>query len=70
MQTGQVDPFTAVAEGQRHAAYAALARSGPVHQITMPTGEPAWLLTGHDEVRRVLADPRLVKGGWTRSWCG
>jgi len=41
-----------------------------VHQITMPTGEPAWLLTGHDEVRRVLADPRLVKGGWTRSWCG
>ena len=62
-QTPQVNPFTAVAAGQRHAAYAALARSGPVHQIVMPSGEPAWLLTDHDEVRRVLADPRLVKGG-------
>ena len=58
-----LDPFTAVAEGQRHAAYAALARSGAVHQITTPTGGPAWLITGHEEVRRTLADPRLVKGG-------
>jgi len=62
-QTGQVDPFTAVAAGQRHAAYAALARSGPVHRITTPAGVPAWLITGHADVRRVLADPRLVKGG-------
>ncbi|MDQ3988055.1 MAG: cytochrome P450, partial [Actinomycetota bacterium] len=62
-QTGQVDPFTAVAEGQRQEAYAALARSGPVHRITTPTGVPAWMITGHAEVRRVLADPRLVKGG-------
>ena len=62
-QTRQVDPFTAVAAGQRHAAYAALARSGPVHRITTPNGMPAWLVTGHEEVRRVLADPRLVKGG-------
>jgi len=36
--------------GQRHQAYAQLARTGPVHRITLPTGTPAWLVTGHDEV--------------------
>jgi len=56
------DPFTATEPGQRHQAYAQLARTGPVHRITLPTGTPAWLVTGHDEVRQVLNDPRVVKG--------
>ena len=52
--------------GARHAAYAALAATGPVHRIALPDGTPAWLVTGHDAVRSVLTDPRLVKNpSWT-----
>jgi len=56
------DPFTATVPGRRYDLYAELARSGPVHRITLPTGLSAWLLTGYDEVRQALSDPRLVKG--------
>lgn len=55
------DPFTATGAGERHAAYAALAATGPVHRITLPTGDPAWLITGYHEARRALHDRRLVK---------
>lgn len=55
-------PFTVTAGLQRHAHYAELAVSAPVHRIMLPTGEPAWLITDYDEVRRALHDPRLVKG--------
>ncbi len=54
-------PFTITDESQRSARYAELAATGPVHRITLPTGEPAWLITGYGEVRRALHDPRLVK---------
>ena len=47
--------------GARHAAYAALAATGPVHRITLPNGMPAWLVTGYDAVRATLTDPRLIK---------
>lgn len=60
--TAQADPFTAVCPGQRHAVYRELARGGPVDRITMPTGQPAWLVTGYAEARAALTDPRLVKG--------
>ena len=56
-------PFTATAVEERHAVYAELSAGGTVHQIQLPHGEPAWLVTGYDEVRSALADPRLVKGG-------
>ncbi|WP_433262026.1 cytochrome P450 [Actinosynnema sp. CS-041913] len=36
-----------------------LARQGPVHQVTMGDGDLAWLITGHDEARAVLADARF-----------
>lgn len=55
------NPFTATGPGERHVAYAALAGAGPVHRITLPTGAPAWLITGYDEVRQALHDPRIVK---------
>jgi len=55
------DPFTATGAGERHAAYAALATAGPVHRITLPTGDPAWLVTGYDEARQALHDRRLAK---------
>ncbi|MFF4607062.1 cytochrome P450 [Streptomyces sp. NPDC001339] len=42
-----------------YAAYAALREAGPVHRITGTDGNPAWLVTRYDDVRRALADPRL-----------
>ena len=54
-QTLTANPFTAIA-GDRHAAYAALAATGPVHRIVTPNGAPAWLVTGHDEARGALTD--------------
>jgi cytochrome P450 len=59
--TMKVDPFTATGPGQRDAAYAALAVAGPVHRITLPGGQPAWLITGHHEARQALHDPRIIK---------
>jgi cytochrome P450 len=56
-------PFTATAFDERRAVYTHLAAGGPVHRVRLPDGEPAWLVTGYDEVRQALADPRLVKGG-------
>jgi len=37
----------------------ALAAQGPIHEIRTATGDPAWLVTGYEEVRQLLADPRL-----------
>src|SRR5664279_6113369 len=59
----EMSPFPATVNGQRQEIYARLAEAGPVHRITMPSGMPAWLVTGYDEVRMALADPRLVKQG-------
>ncbi|MFI2261502.1 cytochrome P450 [Streptomyces tubercidicus] len=42
-----------------YAAYAALRDAGPVHRITGADGQPAWLVTRYDDVRRAFADPRL-----------
>jgi cytochrome P450 len=45
----------AIADGpQRHARYAELAATAPVHRIVLPTGQPGWLITGYEEVRRAL----------------
>ncbi|MGH3803262.1 MAG: cytochrome P450, partial [Pseudonocardiaceae bacterium] len=54
-------PFTVTDGPQRHGTYAKFAATGPVHRIVLPTGEPAWLITGYDEARQALHDPRLVK---------
>jgi cytochrome P450 len=42
-----------------YAVYAQFRRAGPVHRITGTDGLPAWLVTGYDDVREALADPRL-----------
>lgn len=44
-----------------HAVYAELRGAGPVHKAKTPTGLPVWVVTGYDEVRSGLADPRLGK---------
>ncbi|WP_232667333.1 cytochrome P450 family protein [Pseudonocardia sp. TRM90224] len=61
--TTHADPFTATDAGARRAAYGVHAASGPVSRIRMPDGSTAWLVTGYEEARQVLADPRLVKAG-------
>ncbi|KAA6212799.1 cytochrome P450 [Streptomyces albofaciens JCM 4342] len=42
-----------------HAGYAVLREAGPVHRIAGPDGQPAWLVTRYEDVRRCLSDPRL-----------
>ncbi|WP_435240720.1 cytochrome P450 family protein [Streptomyces cucumeris] len=42
-----------------YATYAALREEGPVHRITGPDGNPAWLVTRYEDVRQAFADPRL-----------
>ena len=37
----------------------ALRARGPIHPVRTATGDPAWLVTGYQEVRRLLDDPRL-----------
>ncbi|MGK3207200.1 cytochrome P450 [Amycolatopsis sp. MEPSY49] len=36
-----------------------LRRQGPVVPVTTPAGDPAWLVTGFEEVRTVFTDPRF-----------
>ncbi|MGW3934425.1 cytochrome P450 [Streptomyces phaeochromogenes] len=40
-------------------AYEAAAREGAVTRAALPDGTAAWLVTGYEEVRAVLADPRF-----------
>ncbi|MDT8909748.1 cytochrome P450 [Amycolatopsis sp. PS_44_ISF1] len=47
------DPFTVPA------ALLAMAEQGPVAQATLSSGEPFWLVSGFDEARAVLSDPRF-----------
>ncbi|MEU9289033.1 cytochrome P450 [Streptomyces sp. NPDC048275] len=49
---------------ERHAMYADLVAQGPIHPFTHPTGMSAWMVTGYAETRALLADPRLMRGGW------
>src|SRR5690242_14297306 len=39
--------------------YARFREAGPVHRITGTDGLPAWLVTGYEDVRQALTDPRL-----------
>jgi cytochrome P450 len=57
------DPFRAASDAARQAAYAALAAAGPVVRIPLPAGGSGWLVTRPDDVRQVLADPRLRRPG-------
>lgn len=52
-----IDPAELAADP--YAVYAQFRLAGPVHRITGTDGLPAWLVTGYDDVREALADPRL-----------
>ena len=32
---------------------------GVIHRVRTPVGDPAWLVTGYEEVRRLLCDEQL-----------
>ncbi|GAA0682713.1 cytochrome P450 [Kitasatospora atroaurantiaca] len=42
-----------------YGGYAALRESAPAHRMTGPDGLPFWLVTRYQDVRSLLADPRL-----------
>ncbi|WP_406447439.1 cytochrome P450 [Streptomyces sp. NBC_00876] len=46
--------------------FAELRRSAPVIRVRMPSGDTAWLVTRHADVRRVLADPCFSRARATR----
>src|SRR3954453_9190997 len=41
--------------------FADVRAAGPVHEVTLADGHPAWLVVGHEEARAALNDPRLSK---------
>jgi len=41
--------------------FARVRAAGPVHQVTLPDGQRAWLVVRHAEARAALNDPRLSK---------
>ncbi|GAA2801194.1 cytochrome P450 [Kitasatospora paracochleata] len=63
-----VSPETATALDARfvqdaHAVAEQLRREGPVRPVILPTGLPAWLVTGYDDARALLTDSRLSSAG-------
>jgi len=52
-------PFEQARPLQAAPGLRALQARGPVHKIRTAAGDQAWLVTGYEEVRRLLADPRL-----------
>jgi cytochrome P450 len=41
--------------------YADARRDAPVRPVVLADGRPAWIVTGYDEARQALLDPRLAK---------
>src|SRR6478609_5360596 len=41
--------------------FARVRAAGPVHEVTLPDGQRAWLVARHAEARAALNDPRLSK---------
>ncbi|MEV8017490.1 cytochrome P450 [Streptomyces sp. NPDC086554] len=52
-------PFGPVSRLDLHPRYLELARTEPVTRVHMPYGGEAWLLTGYEEIKQFLADPRF-----------
>src|SRR5262245_59102048 len=63
LEMRQILPADMVERGQcpfdPPAGLSGLRGSGPVHPLPLRNGARAWLVTGYDEARGVLADPRF-----------
>jgi cytochrome P450 len=57
----RVEVFSPEFETDPYPVYTELRREGPVREVTMPGGVPAWLITRYADARRALADQRLAK---------
>lgn len=42
-----------------HGTYARLREQAPVHRFALPNGDTVWIVTGYEQGRAALADPRL-----------
>lgn len=61
MDSAQLDTsFMLSGAPQRHAEYTRLRETAAIHPISLRSGKTGWLVTGYDEVRQALADPRLL----------
>ena len=49
-----------------HAVFAALRQAGPAHEIPVGPGVTGWVITGYEQARRALNDPRLAKSPTSR----
>jgi len=59
-------PFKAAELYEPPPEFAFLREECPVVKVLMPTGDPAWLVTRYDDVRRVLSDPRFSRAAASR----
>lgn len=48
-------------ENDPRLTYQALHAQGPVHQVSLPSGSRAWLVTRYEDAAAALADPALAK---------
>jgi nocardicin N-oxygenase len=58
-------PFATARPYEPPAEFAWLVEHRPAARITLPTGDPAWLVCGYDEVRTVLGDARFSRAAAT-----
>ncbi|MFI9256698.1 cytochrome P450 [Streptomyces sioyaensis] len=61
MPTDETFPFIQADPLDPPERYAALLRDEPVAQVALPTGDLVWLVSRHEDVRRVLADQRFSR---------
>ncbi|MFC5723804.1 cytochrome P450 [Streptomyces gamaensis] len=61
MPTPPPFPFRTPNPLEPPAEYAELLRDAPVTRVTIPTGDPVWLVTRYEDVRRVLSDTRFSR---------
>lgn len=52
-------PQTRTCPYQPPPGFAELRRPGPLARVVLPSGDEAWVVTGHAEARLLLADPRI-----------
>jgi len=66
MEAGSPQPVERVPADFMQNPYEILAKfrdQGPVHAVTFAHGARVWLVTGYDEVRALVSDPRVSKDG-------